>query len=525
MNSIFSRRVLAVLVIGLGGVSSSVRAEVRLAKVFGDHMVLQRDVPIPVWGWADEGEAVAVTLGAQTRSTTANSVGRWRVTFDKLAVGDDSITLTARGKNAVMLSDILVGEVWLCSGQSNMAMTVNRARDYEAEKKTADHPKLRMFTVKSGPAMQPQSDCLGAWEVCTSETVGGFSATGYFFGRELLEKLDVPVGLINSSVGGTGIEAWTSLDAQEARPELTRLFDEWNDRAKTYDPETARARFEQQLATWTEAARKAKAEGRESPRRPVEPVDPRLDRNHPANLFNGKIAPLIPFALRGTIWYQGEHNARTVETATLYRQQLPLLIEDWRDRWDQGDFPFAWAQLPNFKRGTVEPQSVSEWATMRESMTQCLSVPKTGMAVTIDIGEANDIHPKNKQDVGKRLAAWALAKVYQQSTPASGPVYYSHEIEDSRVVLEFKHLEGGLVVRGDGILKGFAIAGEDKKWHWASAAINGETVVVSHPSITKPVAVRYAWGDNPACNLLNAAGLPAAPFRTDDWPHEPTASR
>ena len=525
MNSIFSRWLLVFSVICLESGSSPARADVQLAKVFGDHMVLQRDVPIPVWGWADEGEAVAVTLGGKTRSTTANSVGRWRVTFDKLTVSDDPLTMTARGKNTVTLSDILVGEVWLCSGQSNMAMTVNRARDYEAEKKTADHPKLRMFTVKSGPATQPQSDCLGAWEVCSSETVGGFSATGYFFGRELLEKLDVPVGLINSSVGGTGIEAWTSLDAQEALPELTHLFDEWNDRAKTYDPETATARYEKQMTAWKEAARKARVDGREPPRKPTEPVDPRQDRNHPANLFNGKIAPLIPFALRGTIWYQGEHNARTVESATLYRQQLPLLIEDWRDRWDQGDFPFAWAQLPNFKKSTAEPQSVSEWATMRESMSNSLSIPHTGMAVTIDIGEANDIHPKNKQDVGKRLAAWALAKVYQQSTPASGPIYDSHEIEDSRVVIQFKHLEGGLVARGDGTLKGFAIAGEDKKWHWASAAIAGETVVVSHPSIAKPTAVRYAWGDNPACNLFNAAGLPAAPFRTDDWPHEIPASR
>ncbi len=525
MNSILSRWLLAVSLIGLGGGSSPAWADVHLPKIFGDHMVLQRDVPIPVWGWADEGEAIAVTLGGQTRSTTANSVGRWRVTFDKLSAGDDQITLTVRGKNSVTLSDILVGEVWLCSGQSNMAMTVNRARDFEAEKKTADHPRLRMFTVKSGPATQPQSDCLGAWEACTSETVGGFSATGYFFGRELLQTLDVPVGLINSSVGGTGIEAWTSLDAQEAEPELTRLFDEWNDRVKTYDPATATARFEKQMATWAEAARKAKVEGKVPPRRPIAPVDPRLDRNHPANLFNGKIAPLIPFALRGAIWYQGEHNARTVESALLYRQQLPLLIEDWRDRWDQGDFPFAWVQLPNFKQATAEPQAVSEWATMRESMSSSLSIPHTGMAVTIDVGEANDIHPKNKQDVGKRLAAWALADVYKQNSPASGPVYESHEIEDSRVVLQFKHVEGGLVTRGDGTLKGFAIAGADKKWYWASAAIAGETVVVSHPSIAKPVAVRYAWGDNPPCNLFNAAGLPAAPFRTDDWPHDPTASR
>lgn len=523
MNSLLSRSLLLFSWLAWGAVATPAWADIKLAKVFSDHMVLQRGVPVPVWGWGEAGESVSVTLDGQTRSAMTNSVGRWRVTFDKLGLSDDSLNLTARGKNTVTVSDILVGEVWLCSGQSNMAMTVSRSRDFESEKKSADHPRLRMFTVRSGPATKPQDDCTGEWEVCGPETVGGFSATGYFFGRELLNTLEVPIGLINSSVGGTGIEAWTSLDVQEARPELVPMFKAWEDRANSYDPESAKARFEKQLAAWMDDAKKARADGRDAPRRPRAPVDPREDRNHPANLFNGKIAPLIPFALRGVLWYQGEHNARTVESAELYRHQLPLLIEDWRDRWNQGDIPFAWAQLPNYKKATVEPQVVSEWAVLRESMSRTLSVPQTGMAVTIDIGEANDIHPKNKQDVGKRLAAWALAKVYQQDVPASGPVYSSHKVEEARVVLKFDHLAGGLVVRGSDPLKGFAIAGEDKKWHWASAAIAGETVVVSHPSITKPLAVRYAWGDNPACNLFNAAGLPTAPFRTDDWPHPAAA--
>ncbi len=523
MHSWLARSLVLLGAITLGCQAQQAWAEVKLAKIFSDHVVLQRGVPIPVWGWADAGESVSVTLGTQTRSAVTNSVGRWRVTFDKLVASDDPLTLSVRGKNLVTVSDLLVGEVWLCSGQSNMAMTVSRARDFEGEKKTADHARLRMFTVRSGAATKPQDDCTGEWEVCGSETVGGFSATGYFFGRELLHTLDVPIGLINSSVGGTGIEAWTSLDAQEARPELISLFEAWSQRANTYDPDTAKARFEKQLATWKDEAKQARAHGRETPRRPPEPINPREDRNHPANLFNGKIAPLIPFALRGVLWYQGEHNARTIETAELYRHQLPLLIDDWRDRWNQGDIPFAWAQLPNFKKPTNEPQVTSEWAVMRESMSRTLSIPQTGMAVTIDLGEANDIHPKNKQDVGKRLAAWALAKVYQQNVASSGPVYASHKIEESRVVVKFDPVAGGLTVRGDGPLKGFAIAGDDKKWHWASAAIAGETVVVSHPSITKPLAVRYAWGDNPACNLFNPAGLPAAPFRTDDWPH-PTAT-
>jgi sialate O-acetylesterase len=507
-----------VLMILLAGMPPAF-AEIKLARVFSEHMVLQRDKPVPVWGWGEPGEAVTVTLGSQSRSTMTNSVGRWRVTFDKLSVSEDPLTLTACGKNMLTVNDILIGEVWLCSGQSNMAMTVNRARDFETEKKSADLPRIRMFTVKSGPATKIQDDCAGDWEVCHPDSVGGFSATGYFFGRELHQVLDVPIGLINSSVGGTGIEAWTSLDVQEACPELVPLFKSWDERTTSYNPETGKARYERQLANWKEEAKKARSEGRDAPRRPVEPVNPREDRNHPANLFNGKIAPLIPFALRGAIWYQGEHNARTIETAELYRLQLPLLIEDWRDRWSQGEFPFAWAQLPNFKKTTVEPQVASEWAVMRESMARALSVPHTGMAVTIDVGEANDIHPKNKQDVGKRLSLWALAKVYQQDIVSSGPVYASHKIEESRVILRFQHVAGGLITEGGQPLVGFAIAGEDKRWHWANAEIVGETVVVALPSVPKPLAVRYAWGDNPKCNLHNTWNLPAAPFRTDDWPH------
>lgn len=525
MNSVRLRRLTPWMVMLLVCCPASAWAEVQLAKVFGDHMVLQRDRAIPVWGWAEPDEEIVVTLGEQTRKTRAALDGEWGVKFDKFSATTEPLTLVVQGKNTLTLKDVLVGEVWLCSGQSNMAMTVNRARDYEDEKKSADHPRLRMFTVRSGPATKPQDDCEGQWDVCSSDTVGGFSATGYFFGRELLTELDVPIGLINSSVGGTGIEAWTSLEAQQDRPELIPLFEEWDERAKTYDPETAKARHERLLTLWQTAAAKARAEGRDAPRRPQEPVDPRLDRNHPANLFNGKISPLIPFAIRGVIWYQGEHNARTLESAALYRHQLPLLIEDWRERWQQGDFPFVWVQLPNFKRPTVEPQSSSEWATMRESMAKSLSVPHTGMAVTIDIGEANDIHPRNKQDVGKRLALWALKRVYERDVVSSGPLYASHKIDDARVILKFDRADGGLTTRGDETLKGFAIAGADKKWHWASAAVHGETVVVSHPGIAKPVAVRYAWGDNPDCNLFNGAGLPAAPFRTDDWPMEPRTER
>ncbi len=511
-------------------------ADVTLPAIFSDHMVLQADAPVPVWGWAEPGEKVSVTVAGQTKEATAGGNGKWMVKLDPLQCGE-ATAMTVKGRNTLTLHDVLVGEVWLGSGQSNMAMTVNRARDFEQEKAVASLPKLRHFRESSSASPTPQEKGKGQWELCSPETVGGFSATAYFFGRELHQKLGVPVGLINSSVGGTPVESWTSQSAQKNLVDLKTLFESWEKKQAAWDPEKAKAAYQKQQAAHKEAVAKAKADGSKPSRPPRAPIEPRLDPWKPGNLFNGKIAPLIPYAIRGAIWYQGEANAGMGQ---LYHLQLSTLVKDWRARWGEGEFPFAWVQLPNFRAAQKEPVEDSGWVLVREGMLKTLELPRTGMAVTTDIGEADDIHPKNKQEVGKRLAMWALADVYKKEGVAScGPIACGHTINGSEVTITFKHTDGGLVVKiggslvtpredwphttlpenaGFGQIRGFAVAGEDKQWHRATAKIVGNTVIVSSPDVKQPVAVRYAWAENPDCNLFNRAGIPASPFRTDDWP-------
>jgi hypothetical protein len=487
-------------------------ADVRLPAIFSDHLVLQRDASVPVWGWAEPGEEVSVSVAGETQTTKANKDGKWMVKLAHLKAGGPH-TMTVKGKNTLTINDVLVGEVWLGSGQSNMAMLVQSSNNYEQEKAAANFPQLRMFTVERNPQRTPQADCRGSWKLTTPDNVGPFSAAAYFFGRELHQKLNIPVGLINSSYGGTDIAAWTSEDVQMKVPELKAAFEKWAKDDAAYVPEKAQANFEKQMAAWKEAAKKARAAKKDVPRAPRPPVQPRLSQNHPANLYNGMIAPILPYGIRGAIWYQGEHNSRDATTSQLYAKQLPLLIKDWRTRWAY-EFSFAWVQLPNF----IRPGD--GWPLVRESMLKSLSVPKTGMAITMDIGDPKDIHPKNKQDVGKRLALWALGTVYGEKVPAiSGPLPAGHKIRGSEVVLSFKHTNGGLVAKG-GALKGFVIAGEDKQWKPAIARIEGDKVIVSSVDVPKPVAARYAWSDNPDCNLFNGAGLPASPFRTDNWAAE-----
>jgi sialate O-acetylesterase len=492
----------------------SVRADVKLPAIFSDHMLLQQDLAVPVWGWADAGEQVSVSFAGQTKTTQAGADGAWTVKLDKLAASGQPRAMTVQGKNTHTVQDVLVGEVWLCSGQSNMAMTVSRAKDFAQEQLAARLPQIRTFKEASNGAPAPQRACNGRWEVCTPESVGGFSATAYYFGREIHKTLARPVGLINSSVGGTPIESWTSQEAQRSVAELRPLFKNWADRQAAWvasgEPAKA-AYYERQMAAWKQAVAQAMKQGKAVPRAPWKPIEPRLDDHSPAHNFNGKIAPLIPFAIRGTIWYQGEGN---VGQGQLYGLQLALLVQDWRARWGQGDFPFAWVQLPNFHPRQQAPVQESGWVLVREGMLKTLRLPNTGMAITIDVGDANNGHPVNKQAVGKRLALWALAKVYGQGGPSSGPIPVGQRIAGSEIVVSLEHCDGGLVSNG-GEVKGFAIAGADKKWVKARAKISGDTVIVSSPDVPQPVAVRYAWADNPDCNLYNGAGLPASPFRTD----------
>jgi sialate O-acetylesterase len=495
----------------------AVRADVKLPGVFGEHMVLQRETPVPVWGWAEAGEKVTVTFAGQSQTATADSAGKWSIKLAALPAAASPQTLKVQASNTLEFSDVLVGEVWLCSGQSNMAMTVNGVLDKVAELAAANWPQLRMLTVARKTAEQPQENCTGAWQVCSPQTVGGFSATAYFFGRELHRQLNVPVGLINSSWGGTPIQAWTSLPAHTAVPELAPLVTSLTKAIDSYNPAAAKERHEKQLAKWKEELEQAPdqaARDAQNRRKPRLQEDPRLAPGSVGRLFNGMVVPLAPYAIRGAIWYQGEANAGG---AALYGLQMRTMITEWRTLWQQGDFPFLFVQLPNFMKPQEKPSETNGWPLIREQFLQTLAVKNTGLAVTIDVGEANDIHPKNKQAVGQRLAQWALAKTYGKTVVACGPLYRSMQPAGNKITLAFDYVGEGLAVREGGKLKGFAIAGEDRKFVWAEAQVVGQTVVVSSPDVAAPMAVRYAWANNPDCNLINQAGLPASPFRTDDW--------
>lgn len=485
-------------------------ADLKLATVFSDHMVLQRETSVPVWGWADPDELVTVIFAGQEKTAKAEADGLWKVALDPLKTSQEPGTLTvksSRPDRTVTIGDVLVGEVWLGSGQSNMAMAVSRALNLEKEKASANLPLIRMFKETSAAAKTPQADSKGRWEVCSPATVGTFSATLFFFGREVQRELGIPVGLINSSVGGTPIESWIAETAQASSPPLQAALAEAAKADAGFDENAAKAAHAKALARWQVAAEQAKAAGQPPPRKPVDPLEQRQRKGSAGGLFNGKIAPLIPFAIRGAVWYQGEANSKTGK-GILYQHQLPLLIRDWRERWGM-EFPFAWVQLPNFER----PES--EWMEVREGMLKTLSLPKTGMAITLDIGDPKDIHPKNKQEVGRRLSLWALGEVYEQKVAStSGPLPTGHTVKGANIEITFRHTEGGLVAKG-GELREFVISGTDEVWKPAAARIEGEKVIVSSPSVPQPVAVRYAWKPNPEASLFNGAGLPASPFRTD----------
>lgn len=475
-------------------------------------MVLQQKKTIPVWGKADPGESVTVTLGDVSRKATACGEGRWRVDLPKMKAGGPYELKIKGAGNSLLFSDVLVGEVWIGSGQSNMQWTVADSNNAEREIANAQYPKIRLFDVKRTVATSPQDDCTGEWKVCSPETLPSFSAVLYYFGRELHQQLnDMPMGLIHTSWGGTPAESWTSRPMLESDPHLAGLVRKWDKTLADYPQ--AKAAYDEALAVWEAEAEKAKAEGKEEPKKPKAPEGP----DHPwlaSGLYNAMIAPLVPYAIQGAVWYQGESNANR---AYQYRTLFPAMINDWRNAWGQGNFSFYFVQLANFTQVKEEPAD-SDWAELREAQTMTLSLKKTGMATIIDIGEADDIHPRNKQDVGKRLAFNALAKDYGKQIIFSGPMYKNMQIRNGAIVLSFNHAHGGLRAADNGDLTGFAIAGSDKKFVWADAVVRGKTVVVSSPDVKEPVAVRYAWANNPVCNLVNGAGLPASPFRTDDWP-------
>ena len=464
----------------------AVRADVSLNNMFGDHMVLQQGIKNKVWGKADPGEAVTVTLGGQTQSTTAAADGTWHVFLDPVQEYGGPHTLTVKGKNTVTFHDVLIGEVWVCAGQSNMQWSVNLANDPDIEKAAANYPNIRLISVPQVGTQDPQWNFNGAWAVCSPKTVANFSAVGYFFGRQLHQTLGVPVGLINNAWGGSAAEAWVKRERIVAHPTLKAIHDRW-----------------------------VKLESAEKPDQKQMQGNAR-----PGNIHSGVLTPSIGYGIKGAIWYQGETNTGR---AYQYRELFPFMIKSWREEWGLGDFPFYWVQLADFKAENPEPAE-SDWAELREAQTMTMkALPNTGEAVIIDIGEGKDIHPKNKQDAAKRLARWALAETYKvPGITCRSPLYKGMEKQGSKIVLSFDNVSAAATGwRPFDVPEpiGFTIAGADKKFRQAKAVILPDgRIEVSSDAVADPVAVRYAWADNPVCNMYSAAGLPLTPFRTDDFP-------
>ena len=504
-------RLPTLLLAGLALGSSLLAADLRLASPLSDHMVLQREKPVAVWGWADAGEAVTVAFAGQSKTITADAAGKWLLRLDALPASAEprSLVVTGKADRRLEVKDVLVGEVWLGSGQSNMAMNVQASNNFEAEKAAAKYPLIRHYQESSAPADQPKAEGKGQWRACAPETVGGFSAVLYFFGREIHREVGVPVGLVNTSVGGTPIESWVSAEAQSSDPATKARYESQLKAHVEFDAAKATAAYENQVAAWKVVAEKAKAAGKEVPRKPVDPIANRKFKGGPAALYIGKVVNLAPYTLRGMLWYQGEGNAGN---PGLYETQLTQLVTSWRTLW-QDEVPFAWVQLPNYRTSNSE-----SWPRLRESMMKVLALPKTGMAITLDIGDPQDIHPKNKQDVGKRLSYWALATVYGRSVPAiSGPLPTGSQVEGDALRVSFRHADG-LKTRDGAAPRGWLLAGADKAWKPAEARIDGTSVVVRSAAVPAPVAARYAWAENPDAHLVNGAGLPATSLRTDTWP-------
>lgn len=478
------------------GILPAVHADVSVPNIFSSHMVLQQAQKNRVWGKAAAGEDVTVSIDKQTHTAKADASGAWQVTLDPLPVGGP-YELVIKGTNEIKLDDVLVGEVWICSGQSNMQWSVNAANDPDLEKLSAKYPKLRMINFPQVGAQEPiWSHPDRKWQVCTPETVGGFSAVGYFYGRQLHQTLDVPVGMINNAWGGSSCEAWISRPLLEADPLYKPMLERWD----------AMAKSEEELKGKTDDASKEALQKLQGSLK---------GQGRPSNIYNGVLKSHLGYGIKGAIWYQGESNAGR---AYQYREMFPLMISSWRKEWNQGDFPFYWVQLADFRDEKPEPAE-SDWAELREAQTMTMSkLPKTGEAVIIDIGEGKDIHPKNKVDVGRRLARWALANEYGIKVAYHSPQYKSMEKKDKTIVLTFDHVEGGWRPFDVAVPRGFTIAGADKKFYKADAKVDGNRVVVSSKDVAEPVSVRYAWADNPVCNMFSGAGLPLTPFRTDDWP-------
>jgi sialate O-acetylesterase len=523
-------------------IANSFCADLKLAGLFTDHMVLQRQKPVYIWGWADPGTDVTVKIGTQTASGKSDDKGYWRVQLPPMEANatGQSVTITGGGKT-LTLNDVVVGDVWVCSGQSNMQFAMAQASTAKDELPKSANPKLRLFAVKINPAFTPQSDVTGTWQLSGPDSAKGFSAVAYYFGKEIAATENVPVGLLGSYVGGTPAQAWTSLDSLQADPDLNTIYAEPFSKMAA-DPAALKAAHDAWLANggsayldamkqWRMADYAAKAKGEPDP-----PNKPTLattepphegDTSMPTVLFNGMIAPLQPLAIKGVIWYQGESNGG----GATYVKLFPEMIADWRKTWGQGDFPFLWVQLPNYTTRNTDPNGPQGWAYTREVQADGLKIPATGMAVTIDAGDEYNLHPPYKDIVGHRLALAAEHVAYGKDLIYSGPMFESAKVDGAKITVKFSQVGKGLKMEVPQVappkfvppptdkVAGFAIAGSDKKFVWADASITGpDTVAVSSASVPAPVYVRYAFGTSPEVNLYNSADLPAAPFHTDPTP-------
>lgn len=490
---------------------SCLRAELKLPAVIGDHMVLQQKQANPIWGWDTPGTKITVTFAGQRHKAVAGTDGKWTVKLDPVAANAAPQTLTIKGSSSRKIEDVLVGEVWMCSGQSNMQWEFQNTYTGDVEGAATKHPNLRLISVPQVGTQELQNDFKGQWEAANPETVKKFSAIGLIYGRYLHEILGVPVGLIDNAWGGSSAEAWIRRTTIEQDPRFKLLMESAVKQETTLLSAEGKAAFEASLAKWKADSAKAKAENKPAPRQPGD----WLTGNHrPGNIFAGVVHPTLGYGIKGVIWYQGESNAgRAYEYAELF----PFMIEQWRKEQGQGDFSFYWVQLADFKAEKAEPGE-SDWAELRETQTKTLRLPNTGQAVIIDLGEGRDIHPRNKYDVATRLVRWALVKDYGMKFPYRSPEYRSLAIAGNKATVTLDCFGSTLRAFDVADPVGFAICGADKVWHWATGKIIGDNQVeVWSDAVAAPVAVRYAWADNPRCNLFSKEGLPVTPFRTDDF--------
>ena len=508
------------LVLSVMAVCLTASADVRLPQIFGDNMILQQKTSNAVWGFAEPGEKVTVksSWGSEARAV-ADKSGRWKILLKTPGHGT-GYRLTVQGKNTLTVRNVAIGEVWLCAGQSNMGWRLSAVFDGAKDAASANYPNLRIFRSERKHSHQPQEDCVAKWAPCAPDSAATCSAVSFYFARKLHQELKIPVGIVVQAYAGTPIEGWMPREIQMNDPRTRKDVEETDKISAAYDITQAKKQLERAMQRWKQGERRGK---------PVLRTPGNWGHQYPGNIFNGMIHPVRPYGIRGAIWYQGERNAKDVPQALNYRRQLTLLINYYRSSWHElsggnvaKDFAFYFTQLPSWTPAQEKPVEHLEaaWAINREMMRLVASeVPNTGMAVSIDTGDVIALHPKNKKPIGLRHAYLALKQVYGKDIVDNGPIFKKQTIKGNQISLEFDAVGSGLMTARPGKMNSFAIAGKDRKWHWADAKIKEDAVVVSSPEVSTPVAVRYAWAMNPSQrNLLyNKEGLPASPFRTDSW--------